>query len=165
MNRYKPKDFSDIGRWMRFQKDLANPEKLFDEYEQANIILSVDREKTLQKMKELDQKLSLIIPDNHAELVIVDGKIPSGANELTNQILSVISLIPVKAWDRTKIEEAESELIEKLKEVDGPCLSLDAPSLFGQIVNLYQDAPMLIAKYGDILRGPAWQTRLFRLDP
>ena len=71
----------------------------------------------------------------------------------------------LKAKDISRIEEAKADLVERLKEVDGPSLSFDAPQLHRQIMELYVDAPKLIRRYGDVLLTRDWERRLFRLDP
>lgn len=124
-----------------------------------------DWKKTLEEMKKLYEELDPKMPENYAELVIVNGHIQSTKETVKNQNLGVVSFIQLKAKDKSKIEEAKADLVERLKEVDGPCLSFDAPKMFEQMVALYDDAPKLIEKYGDVLRSPMWKTRLFRLDP
>ena len=60
---------------------------------------------------------------------------------------------------------AKSELIEKLKEFDGLCLSLDSFNLIMQRNRLLYDAEDLVNKYGDILLNRNWGERFFVLDP
>ncbi len=116
-------------------------------------------------MRRLLEELDPKIQDNYAELSIVAGMIPSSKQGIKSQDFGRIRLIQLKAKDRTKIEEAKADLVERLKEVDGPCLSFDAPQIYEQMQRLYEDAPELIQKYGDILISPNWKTRVFRLDP
>lgn len=158
-------NLQDMKNWREIQKDLANPEKLFDEYEKDRLVYRLDRKRTLEKMRKLNQELDPKIPDNCAELMVVSGLVPSGKETVLRKNLGVVNFLQLKAKDKTKIKEAKSELVEKLKEVDGPCLSLDAPEIYRQMVGLYSNAPRLIERYGDVLKSPMWETRLFRLDP
>jgi len=158
-------NLQDMRNWRAIQEDLADPEKAFDEYEKDLLVYRLDRKRTLEEMRKLHQELNPKIPDNYAELVIVSGYVPSGEETILKKNLGVVDFLQLKAKDKTKIEGAKSELVEKLKEVDGPCLSLDAPEIYRQMVRLYSNAPRLIERYGDILKYPEWKTRLFRLDP
>ena len=97
--------------------------------------------------------------------LIKNGQIPFTDQTVRPQYLGAVILEQLKAKDKTKIEETKADLIERLKEIGGPCLSFDAPELFFQNNRLYEDASELIQKYGDILLNPVWRTRLFRLDP
>lgn len=158
-------NFQDMKNWREIKEDLADPEKLFDGFEEDTLVYRLDRKRTLEKMRKLNQELNPKIPDNCAELVVISGYVPSGKETILRKNLGVVSFLQLKAKDKTKIKEAKSELVEKLKEVDGPCLSLDAPEIYRQMVGLYSNAPRLIRRYGDILKYPEWETRLFRLDP
>lgn len=153
---------NDISQWRKLQKDLANPKKAFDEYDKKSLVYILDRKKTLKEMKELHQELDPRIPDNHAELVVVSGYVPSGEKTPTIKNLGVVSFVQLKAKDKTKIEKAKSQLVERLKDIEGPCLSLDTLDIYRQMTKLYTDAPELIQKYGDVLKSP-WKTRLFKL--
>lgn len=155
----------DMKNWREVQKDLDDPEKAFNEFEKERLVHRLDRNKTLEEMKRLHQELDPKIPDNYAELVIVSGHVPFGKETILRENLGVVNFLQLKAKDKTKIEEAKSELVEKLKEVDGPSLSFDAPEIYRQMIGLYLNAPGLIEKYGDVLKSPMWKTRLFRLDP
>ncbi len=162
----------DMRRWLLSQRDLTDPEKAFDEYEKDHLVYRFDRERTLEEIRKLNQELDPKIPDNYAEFVVVPGYVPSiedrldGKQDLIGKLLGSVRFTQLKAKDKTKIEEAKSELVERLKKTTkGPCLSLDAPAIFDQMMRLYKDAPVLIENYGDVLKQPAWQTRLFRLDP
>jgi len=152
---------SDVTRWIRLRKDLAEPEKTFDEWDRQFLELRVDRQKTLELMKKVYEEIGQRVPDNYAELFVIDGRAPfSGRKNLGR-----INLTQVKSQDRVKIEEAKSQLIERLKQVDGPCLSLDAASIMSQIGRLYNDAAELVQKYGDALPHSNWRERLFKRDP
>ena len=105
------------------------------------------------------------MPENCAELVIVNGQIRHTEKTLKTKNLCVVGFSQLKAKDKSKIEEAKYYLVEKLKEVDGPCLSFDAPEIFIQMWELFYHAQELIQKYGDVLKTPDWKTRFFRLDP
>ncbi|MBI2110410.1 hypothetical protein HYT51_01365, partial [Candidatus Woesearchaeota archaeon] len=158
-------DWNDCSKWRGLQRDLVKPDELFERIERDRLVIRLDRQKTLEEMRELHRKLDLKMPDNYADLFITTGDVASSENRLDEKAIGRITLWQLKAKDRVKIEEAKSALIEILKEVDGPCLSLDAPYLFQQVINLYQDSSTLIRRYGDILKSPMWKTRFFRLDP
>lgn len=155
----------DVADWRALQRDLADPDKAFDKHDKSNLVYRLDREKTLKEMRKLHEELNPKIQDNYAEFAIVNEQIPSSEKTITPQKLGVINLIQLKAKDKTKIKEAKADLVERLKEVDGPSLSFDAPQTYRQMMRLYADAPKLIQNYGDVLRIPMWQTRLFKLDP
>lgn len=159
-------DTKNIFIYRALQRGLANP-KFFDEFEaDSQIPFRLDRKKTSEEMKRLYQELEPKIPDNYAELVVIDGRIPFKEDKIKTAFLGFVGLEQLKAKDKAKIEETKSELIEKLKEVDGPCLSLDAPNIFRQMINLYYNAPEIVQKYGNILSSPStWKTRLFIFDP
>jgi len=148
----------DLNDWIALQRNLNNPDEFFDEYEKSNSVLRLDRERTLGEMKKLYKKLDADMPDNYAIFVIIDGK-------TMQQNFGMVDFLQLKAKDKTKIEKAKADLVERLKEVEGPCLSFDAPGLYEQFTRLYDDAPKLIREYGDILRNPMWRKRLFKLDP
>lgn len=151
--------------WLKLEQYLIDPDKTFKACGESELVCILDREKTLEEMKKLHEKLGLNIPDNFAKFSMVTGQVPYEKDELKLQNLGVISFAQLKAKDRTKIEEAKTTLVERLKEVDGPCLSFDAPQIYKQMMGLFADAPELIQKYGDILRTPLWKTRFFKLDP
>ncbi|MEK6926183.1 MAG: hypothetical protein AABW50_02805 [Nanoarchaeota archaeon] len=165
INAQTAENRSEIDDWKRLQAELADPDKYFNGLEESSFILKVDREKTLEQMKKVHEELDLKMPENYAEFVLVSGYIPSTNTEVKRQHLGVIAFEQLKAKDKNKIEGAKTGLIERLKETDGPCLSFDAPCIFGQMMDLFYDAPELIQRYGDVLASPNWKTRLFRLDP
>ncbi len=155
----------NLSLWRKLQEDLADSNETFDRYDKKYSVYRLDREKTLKEMKRLHEELSPKIPDNYAEFVVIDGHAASGEQEVETKNLGVITLSQFKAKDKTNIEKAKSELVEKLKDTDGPCLSLDAPDIYRQMMCLYSDAPELIQTYGDVLHSSIWKKRLFRLDP
>jgi len=158
-------DWSDCRNWRDSQRDLAKPDELFERYDRESLVYKLDRQKTLEEMRELHRRLDSKMPENYADLFITRGNVASSENRLEEKAIGRIAFFQLKAKDRAKIEEAKSALIEKLKEVDGPCLSLDAPCLLQQVIDIYQDSSELIRRYGDILKSPMWRTRFFRLDP
>ncbi len=158
-------DYKGIRLWKNLQKDLSEPDDAFDreerrfEFEFAKL----DREKTLEEMKKLYQKLDQKVPENYAEIYVTDGLTLSSYED--KKVGSIV-VRQLKAKDRTNIENCKSGLIERLKEVDGPCLSFDASGLIVQSLKLEVDAQKLVNNYGDILTNPnRWRERLFRLDP
>ncbi|MCH7850421.1 MAG: hypothetical protein IH845_02150 [Nanoarchaeota archaeon] len=159
------KKFGDIKWWKGLRRDLADPDKLFDNYENQNLIFRVDRERTLEEMKKLYEKLDQDVPNNYATLFVLSGKAPYSREEFQSKSVGRVSFGQVKAEDDTGIKEAKSDLIGKLKEVDGPCLSFDTPDLINQSIGLSNVADNLINNYGDILMDPNWSRRFFRLDP
>jgi len=154
----------EVIQWCALREMLIDPDKGFDEYENEDLF-RLDRQKTLEQIKKLNEESSPKIPDNSAEFFVMCGSVRAKylLPELKN--VGMIKLIQLKAKDRTIIDNAKSELVEKLKEVDGPCLSLDAHPLLKQVGRMYSDASELIQKYGDILKDPAWKTKFFRFDP
>jgi hypothetical protein len=112
-------------------------------------------------MKKLYGKLEQRAPDSYAGLVVVNGEVHySGTKNL-----GFLFLRELKSQDRAKIEDAKFQLIEKLKQFDGSCLSLDVKSIMSQFCGLYDNAPWLVEKYGDVLPGSIWRQRLFKRDP
>lgn len=147
----------DLRRYLMVRGFLEEPNKQFDELEEYAII--PDREKSLKEMKNLVAKLNSEMPNNYAELYVIPGQMNQ---EL--KVLGCINFIKLKEENNSGIEETKSKIIEGLKEVDGPCLSLDALSIFNQATRLANEAPELVSKYGDVLTG-YWKERLFRFDP
>lgn len=150
--------------WDRLQKLFQDPNKHFDNFEQS-YICKLDRKRTLERMEKIYKELDPKIPDNTASLNVITGQIPYTEKTLQEKNMGVVSLYQFKAKDKTQIEETKTKLVERLKDVGGPCLSLDAPEIFRQVKVLYNESGELINQYGDILKSPNWKTRLFRLDP
>ncbi len=153
-----------IHEWRNLQRGLVNPDDTFDRMERDSPVI-LDRERTLEKMRKLYQELDSKMPENYADLFITVGELPAAEHNLKLQYVGRIILAQVKAGDESKIEEAKADLVEKLKEVEGPCLSFGTPQLLQQMASLYVNASELIRNYGDVLKFPNWRTRFFSLDP
>ena len=149
--------------WSRLKRDIAKGDKLFDELEEDQPF-RYNRKETLKNMKKLYERMDSKIPDQHASLYILQGLISSGSETRIGYIGGAV-LLELREKGKAKIEEAKSELIERLKEFKGPCLSSDARIIMRQTCKLCEDSPSLIAKYGDILLNPNWRQRFFMLDP
>src|SRR3989344_2412634 len=158
-------NFREVKNWLSLQKDLANPDKMFDEFEEDSAIFKLDRLKTLEQMNRLNDELNSQIPDNYAGLFITYGISTAKYCPPKSNGVGQISFSKLKAKDETQINNAKSELVEMLKGVDGPCLSLDASQLIRQVLRAYDDASDLIQKYGDVLKDPNWKSRFFKFDP
>ena len=65
---------------------------------------------------------------------------------------------------RIKFKEFSLLLVNGLKNFDGPRLSLEAPRYMYQSKSLQEDAHILVANYGDILKNPGWRNRLLQID-
>lgn len=170
---------SEVAFWLGLQGMLKNADKIFvsgaeeevegDIHIRIDKLIIVNREKTLEKMRKAKSELDPKMPDNYAEFYMVRGEIPRTDMRVRSEggresYVGRVGFQRVKAEDRTKIGEARSELVERLKEVGGPCLSLDAHSVLSQHVGLFEKAPGLIAQYGDVLMNPDWRARFFKLD-
>ena len=151
-------NYWNIQTWLMLQRDLADPEKVFDNKDKGDLVFKIDRKKSLDSMKKLYEEIDPKIPTEYCGLFIMHGHDPREA-------IGYISLTRLKGKDNIQIKKAESELMEYLKDVNGPCLSLDAPAIINQIARLQADLPLLIERYGDIITSPNWKARLFRLDP
>ncbi len=156
---------ADMNSWRELKIDLVKPNEIFDKYEEEHGVFRIDREKTLDGMKKLYEELDQKMPDNYAEFYLVNGTIRSSNENFKIQHIGRVLFLQLKAENKNKIEEAKTDLIKKLKEIEGPCLSYDAPVLFNQMFRLYAKSQVLIQNYGDILKQPNWKTRFFRLDP
>jgi len=157
---------TDIANW-RLSKEHLEDQELFDKFidKRNNEILKIDKEKSLESIKELYQKLDREMPEYFVEFDAIAGLVPTVGDPLI-KLLARVRIEQVKAEDRSKIEECQSELIERLKEVDGPCLSYDVPEIHGQFWKVYNNSKRLIDNYGDVLVNPGeWEKRLFKLDP
>ena len=152
----------DVRRYGKLKEILSNPDKHFDESDERYLFDILDREKSLEKMKKLYNELDSKMLENNAEFLLLDGHfIPSNDSVPVGRIC----FSQVKTKDKTNIEKAKTDLIEILKQVEGPCLSLDSPGLFRQACELYGNASKVIANYGDIIKDPLWKTKFFKLDP
>lgn len=162
VNAQTSKTYEEINVWKRLQTDLSDPEKLFDAWEKDNLAIRLDRKATLENMQRIFAELDSKVPDNFAEFYLTKlYETPYGTNNVGR-----IEFEQIKAKGNSKIKQAKSELIERLKQVIGTPLSLDSPYLISQLRRFSFDAPKLIADYGDVLTNPhGWQNRLFRLDP
>lgn len=145
-------------------KDYSN--KNLEKFKEDFPYIKIDKEETLKEMKNTYEKLNSKMPDYLAQFDIIPG-IFVHDEENPVKIIGCVNFWQVKSEDKKKIETAKKDLIEKLKEYDGPCLSLDAPELHSQMWRLYNydNATTLIGKYGDIIKDPLWQTKFFKLDP
>jgi len=158
-------DYEDIRTWIGLQGDIAEPDKLFDRLEENSQILKVDRERTLESMNKLYQELDQKMPRNYADFHIINGFVQHRLGFYDKKV-GRIFLKQVKTEDRTKVEDCKSQLVERLKEVEGPCLSLDVPGIINQTASLSNHAPYLVRDYGDVLVNPGeWRKRLFKFDP
>lgn len=147
-------NIDDLRLRSRIRDCLAHLEN-FDRYEKEKLIV-IDKQKTEEKLKALERQLDPQVLDSYVSFSVVPNNI---------HFIGAVSLSQVKGEGRTKIERTKTDLIERLKNVRGPTLSFDAFSLLSQRVALYHDAALLLQKYGDILKNPMWERRLFKLDP
>jgi succinate dehydrogenase flavin-adding protein (antitoxin of CptAB toxin-antitoxin module) len=149
----------ELLKWSHLKRGLADPDKTFDEFEK-DTFTRYDRVKTLDNMKGLFEELDAKIPDLFTKLGIFSVEYRNEASWI-----GFVSFSKLRGQDNEKVEAAKSELVEKLKEFRGLCLSLDAFGLYMQKARLYNDAGELVNSYGDILLNPNWQERFFRFDP
>ena len=149
-----PNDFSNL---QSLQSDLANPDETFDKKDSEDLVYRIDRVKTLEEMKRLYKELETRVPQNSGYLIAMRGN--------DHNIVGEVGFNSLRAENRTAIEKAKTDIVEKLKEVRGPCLSFDASGLLSSASSLYDKSTKLIQEYGDILTSPNWQTRFFKLDP
>jgi len=154
-------DHLKIGKWFTHQIFLEHPNEGFDRWEECVSPIRADRDRTLDEMKRQYDEITAVLPEYDANLTVIPGVVPLSREAFVGRV----SFGQLIGKDAAKIDEAKSELVEKLKAIDGPCLSFDAPRLLDQAVNLFIDAPYLVRKYGDILCSRDWDKGLFRLDP
>ncbi len=151
--------------WKELAGIIANPDgfnRNCDNNEKKLKYIRIDRKRTFEEIKKLHDELEPKTPDNFAGISILPGRFPYDDKTLVVKYLAHVTLGQLKAKDRTQLELAKSKLVEKLKKVKGPALSLDAPCLQQQIWRLYFDAPRLVRDYGDVLNS---FPRFFKLDP
>ena len=105
----------ELLRWASFKMGLANPNETFDELEEGYLI-RYDRARTLDNMKRVFGELDVKIPHQSVGLTIIPAR----------DYVGFICLNKLREEGKEKIDSAKSELVEKLKEFKGPCLSHDA---------------------------------------
>lgn len=152
----------EIATWQDLEKTLSNPKEVFDTFEKKAEYTRLDRERTLEKIRKLRQELEPGIPEVYTKFLVLPAKVEA-RRELV--VVGRVCFEQMKKTERPIIEEATSELVEKLKEFPGPTLSYDAPSIMQQAIDLYVDAGRLITRYGDVLANPNWLERLLKTDP
>ncbi|MBS3080300.1 hypothetical protein J4221_02425 [Candidatus Pacearchaeota archaeon] len=152
-------DSDDIRHWRGLQLDLADLEKYFDDWEQQTTT-RFDRKRTLEEMKKHYEELDSKMPENFAGFCISDM-----SDNDEGRYIGVINLTQLKAKDSAQIDNAELALVERLKQTDGPCLSMDSFNLLAQWVITFNNARYLVENYGDILLDKNWKRRFFRYDP
>ncbi|MDO8508782.1 MAG: hypothetical protein Q7S27_03805 [Nanoarchaeota archaeon] len=152
-------EHEELTSWFNLKNDLADPQKAFDRMDGRGII-RIDREKSLENMKKLFEELDSKMLNQSAGLNISPIKYRDNEN-----YFGFISLKESRKEGKEKVKLAKDELVEKLKEFDGPCLSLDAFELYMQCTGIRLNANALVSNYGDILLNPNWPERFFRFDP
>ena len=151
---------SEIRRWLGVNQGVNDPERCFKEFESKwGIVL--DKEKTLAEHEKEIEKLKGEIPLNYAGLLVMrerpDLQEPHSSRKY---VIGEICLTNLKEEGKDKLEKTKSELIEILKEKDGPILSLDAPDIFNQCGNLSRKMDELNQYSPDILLNPNWRSKL-----
>lgn len=154
------RNLDEISNWAKARYNLKNLEDLFESFESSYQVLVLDRGKTMEKIRGLYEELDPKIPDNLAILSIVGGDYPIG-----NNYLGYLNLRRLKGESKDTVEKTRNSLVEKLKGIEGPPLSFDAPSIFKQMCFVYENASELVERAGDVLLNPRWKEKLFRFDP
>ncbi len=150
----------NIKTWRALKRELSEPERVFDRYDEEQLIWKVDRTKTLENMRRVYQELDVKIPDNIAHFDVISFR------QFSEMSLGVVAFHQIKSETNKAIEKAKAELIDKLKEIEGPALSFDVPSFVKQIGRInFGELTDVVNSYGDILFNPGWPDRLFRIDP
>jgi hypothetical protein len=116
----------DYCRFISLKRFLEDPEKAFSSIEQ---ILKYDRKASLEAATRECERLAPQMPDNGAQLFVM--ACPNGA------YFAALKLTQVKSKDDSKIQETKKELVEALKGVKGPELSLAAATLAPIAINAY----------------------------
>lgn len=119
----------DYRRFRSLREFLEESEKVFSKRE--NLILKYDRKASLEAAAKEYERLAPQMPDNGAQLFVMACP-PNGA------YFAALKLAQIKSKDDSKIQETKKELVEALKGVKGPELSLAAATL----------APIAISAYG-----------------
>lgn len=147
----------DVQNWRKLQIILANPEETFDKKDKEDLVYKMDRKKTLEEMKKLYEELDRKMPENSAVFDIMDMDF--------KRYVGYLRLVQLKAKDSSQIDNTELSLVERLKQIEGPCLSKDALDFHDQFWRTFDNAPSIVENYGDILLNPLWRERFFRYDP
>ena len=161
INACTHEDPSEMEYWQNLGKDLKkDPKELFGGFEDG-VLLIYDRDKTLKNMKRYFEELDAKIPD----LFALNNVFKVESERFNKNYIGHICLRALREKGKEKTDRAASELVEKLKEFEGPCLSFDTLSLSVQRTGVLRDAAKIVNNYGDILLNPNWQERFFRFDP
>ncbi|MBI2110634.1 hypothetical protein HYT51_02545 [Candidatus Woesearchaeota archaeon] len=158
-------DPSLVGIWNKLKLSRDEVLKDIEKDESLNKLLGlrIDAERTLAERKRIYDELSSSIPKSCAGLTVVNGEIT--LNGFGDQKLAgCVAFNQLKDDGQESIENTKSELVERLKSFDGPCLSRDVPQLIDQVLNLTYFAKNIVLSYGDVLT-PLWRSKLFRFDP
>ena len=107
-----------------------------------------------RRILTLEKKIS----KNCAYLFVIAGD--SSVQEGNPFYIGCVNLINVRDKDDKAIERMKDSLLEKLKNIEGPQLSLDTPIIFEQQEKLRSDIGNLIENYGRILFDPDWRKKL-----
>ena len=68
----------DLNDWIALQRNLNNPDEFFDEYEKSELVLRLDREKTLREMKKLYDRLITKNGLNGLKVYLECGRVITG---------------------------------------------------------------------------------------
>lgn len=159
-------DSVNIDRWRRYKKVLENPDEYFNNFEEDAFDLVIDREKTLKNIEASIEEIKPQLPESYAGLLILHTD--SVAEEIDDEYrhymanIGRISFYPLTSDNIEKIEAAKSELIDLLKETEGPALSENAPSAIEQACILYHSSPEWHTACPDIIGKPLWQVKLYK---
>lgn len=137
--------------------EYCDKDKIFPKELKIEVDINKLKKDIQEKTRECYEKL----PESLAEFLLINAEHPIFKGIHVGNII-----LRSKSEANPKIESAESELVELLKNLEGPCLSYDTLSLMNQMRYVCNDSLEIVSKYGDIILNPQeWKKRLFRLDP
>lgn len=149
--------------YQRLKSFIENFEDAVKDLE-GNRPFRLDKKSTRKSMEQRLEELSSQIGEQAVAYHVENGTMPAGDNSRDHFLVARISLYPTRVDDKDKIQRVQTSLVEGLKEFSGPRLSLEAPRYMHQSKNLQENAHILVANYGDILRNPGWRNHLLQID-
>jgi hypothetical protein len=151
-------DPSLIDEWNRIRGILEDPDKYFGKMEEEGLV--IDRERSLERLRRDQEELAGKFPKDGIAIFL---DVIKGGLHYKPKYLGAIEFEKFKGLEGA-LEPRTDKLVERLKEVRGPSLSLDVMNIHDQMWRLFYDSTHLANSYGDIITTD-WRSRLFLVDP
>lgn len=147
---------------LQIQEFIQNPNLI-----QCHKACAIDKKKTVKNIKKEYDKLIKKFPDTYVSLTampILPLSVEKTKAAEDTDCIGVIQFANISGSNKEKIETTKDELVEALKGFDGPRLSLDAPILCTQLMDLFYNSYNFILRYGDVIQQNR-ESRFFIIDP